>query len=44
MLKGRVATFYYDYIASKRHNFDTMLWLIRTHFETDKNQQLYMFE
>jgi hypothetical protein len=44
MLKGRAATFYYDYIAGKRHDFDTMLQLIRTYFETDENQQLYMFE
>jgi hypothetical protein len=44
MLKERAATFYYDYIAGKRHNFDTMLQLIRTYFETDENQQLYMSE
>jgi hypothetical protein len=44
MLKGRAATFYYDYITSKRHDFDTMLQLTRTHFETDKNRQLYMSE
>jgi hypothetical protein len=25
MLKGRATTFYYDYIAGKRHDFDTML-------------------
>jgi hypothetical protein len=25
MLKRRAATFYYDYIAGKRHDFDTML-------------------
>jgi hypothetical protein len=37
MLKGRAATFYYDYIAGKRHDFNTMLWLIRTYFETDEN-------
>jgi hypothetical protein len=44
MLKGRAATFYYDYIAGKRHDFDIMLRLIRTHFKTDENQQLYMFK
>jgi hypothetical protein len=44
MLKGRAATFYYDYIAGKRHDFDTMLQLTRTHFETDENRQLYMFK
>jgi hypothetical protein len=44
MLKGRATTFYYDYIAGKRHDFDTMLQLIRTHFETDENRQLYMSE
>jgi hypothetical protein len=44
MLKGRAATFYYDYIAGKRHNFDTMLRLTRTHFKTDENRQLYISE
>jgi hypothetical protein len=44
MLKGHAATFYYDYIAGKRHDFDTMLQLTRTYFETDENRQLYMFE
>jgi hypothetical protein len=44
ILKGRAATFYYDYIASKRHDFNTILQLTRTHFKTNKNQQLYMSE
>ena len=44
MLKGRAATFYYDHIAGKRYDFDTMLRLTRTHFETDENQELYMSE
>jgi hypothetical protein len=44
MLKGRATTFYYDYIAGKRHNFDTILQLTRTYFETDENRQLYMSE
>jgi len=44
MLKGRAATFYYDHIAGKRYDFDTMLRLTRTHFETDENRQLYMSE
>jgi hypothetical protein len=38
MLKGRAATFYYDYIADKRHDFDTMLQLTRTYFKTDENR------
>jgi hypothetical protein len=44
MLKGRAATFYYDHIAGKRHDFDTMLQLTKAHFETDENRQLYMSE
>jgi hypothetical protein len=44
MLKGRAATFYYDHIAGKRHDFDTMLQLTRIHFETNENRQLYMAE
>lgn len=44
MLKGRAATFYYDHIAGKRHDFDTMLRLTKTQFETDENRQFYMSE
>jgi hypothetical protein len=44
MLKGRAATFYYDYITGKRYDFDTMLSLTKAYFETDKNRQLYMLE
>ena len=35
-------TFYYN--TGKRYDFDTMLRLTRTHFETDENRQLYMSE
>lgn len=31
-------------IAGKRYDFDTMLRLTRTHFETDENRQFYMSE
>jgi hypothetical protein len=44
MLKGRAATFYYDYMAGKRYDFDTMLSLTKAHFKTDENRQLYMSE
>ena len=44
MLKGRAETFYHDHITGKRYDFDTMLRLTRTHFETDKNRQLHMPE
>ena len=44
MLKGRAATFYYNYIAGKRYDFDTMLRLTKTYFETDENRYFYMLE
>jgi len=44
MLKGHVATFYYNYITGKRYDFNTMLSLTKAYFKTDKNQQLYMSE
>jgi len=44
MLKGRAATFYYNHIAGKRYDFDTMLRLTKTHFETDENRYFYMLE
>ena len=44
MLKGRAATFYYDYIIGKRYDFNIILSLTKVYFKTDKNQQLYMLE
>ena len=44
MLKGRAATFYYDYIIGKRYNFNTMLNLTKAYFRINENRQLYILE
>ena len=44
MLKGRASTFYYDKIQGRHHNFDTMVKLVRTHFENNETRQLYLSE
>ena len=44
MLKGRATTFYYNYIAGKMYDFDTIVNLIKAHFETDENRQFYIAE
>jgi hypothetical protein len=44
MLKGRVATFYYDNLSSKGYNFKNMILKIKIYFETKENRQLYLSE
>jgi len=44
MLKGWVATFYYNHIVGKNYSFNAMLQLTKAHFETNKNHQFYMSE
>jgi hypothetical protein len=39
MLKGRVSTFYYDYLVEKGYNFDRMIYELRYHFKTEENKQ-----
>ena len=39
MLKGRASNFYYDKIAGRAYNFQTMVTLTKTHFETEENHQ-----
>ena len=38
ILKGRAVTFYYDYIAGKRYNFNMMLNLTKAYFKIDENR------
>jgi hypothetical protein len=44
MLKGRAATFYYDKLSNRNYRFENMLAMIRIHFETEENRQLYISE
>ena len=44
MLKGRAATFYFVSIQGYSYNFENMILLLRTYFETDENRQLYITE
>jgi hypothetical protein len=44
MLKDRASDFYYDSIMGKTTDFDTMVAMTRTHFETEENRQMYLTE
>ena len=44
MLKGRAIDFYYDKLAGKGYTFEDMIGLMKIHFETDQNRQLYLSE
>jgi hypothetical protein len=44
MLKDRASHFYYDSIIGKTTDFNTMVVIIRTHFETEENRQVYLTE
>jgi hypothetical protein len=42
MLKGRVATFYYNNLSGKGYDFKNMILKTKIHFEIEKNRQLYL--
>jgi hypothetical protein len=42
MLKDRASDFYYDSIIGKTTDFDTIVAMTRTHFETEENCQVYL--
>jgi hypothetical protein len=42
MLKDRASDFYYNSIIGKTTDFDTMVAIIRTHFKTKENRQIYL--
>jgi hypothetical protein len=44
MLKGRVTTFYYNNLFNKGYSFKNIIIKIKTHFEIEKNRQLYLSE
>ena len=44
MLKGRASSFYYDKIASRSYDFQIMVAMTKTHFETEENHQKYLSE
>ena len=44
MLKDRAVTFYFVSIQDYSYNFENIILLLRTYFETDENRQLYITE
>jgi hypothetical protein len=44
MLKDRASDFYYDSIIGKTTDFNTIVVITRTHFETKENRQMYLTE
>jgi hypothetical protein len=44
MLKRRASFFYYDKIVGRIYDFQTIIAITRTHFETEKNHQKYLSE
>ena len=44
MLKGRVSTFYYNYLAGKGYNFNCIIHESKCYFKTEENKQQYILE
>jgi hypothetical protein len=44
MLKGRASIFYYNKIAGRSYNFQTIVAITKTYFETEENYQKYLSE
>ena len=44
MLKGRARNFYYSMIAGRQYSFETMISMMKQHFETEENRQMYLSE
>jgi hypothetical protein len=42
MLKGRASFFYYNKIVGRIYDFQTMIAMTKTHFETEENHQKYL--
>ena len=44
MLKGRVSTFYYNYLAEKGYKFNRMIYKTKYHFKIEENKQQYILK
>jgi hypothetical protein len=44
MLTGRAASYYYDSITGRRLDFDSMVYMMKRHFETEQVRQFYKTE
>ena len=44
MLKNWASDFYYDKITGRSYNFITIVQMVKTHFKTKENRQLYILE
>ena len=44
MLKGRASNFYYDKLSGRGYDFNTLVSMTRTHFETEEKRQKYLSE
>jgi hypothetical protein len=44
MLKRHTSFFYYNKIVSRMYDFQTMVAMTKTYFETKKNYQKYLFK
>jgi len=44
MLKGRVSTFYYDYLVGKGYDFNRIIYKSRCYFKTEENKQQHILE
>ena len=44
ILKDWVSNFYYNKIIGRLYNFITIIQMVKTHFKTEENRQLYILE
>ena len=44
ILKDWVSDFYYNKITERLYNFITIVQIVKTHFKTEENCQLYISE
>ena len=44
MLKGRVSTFYYNYLVKKGYEFNRIIYKIKYHFKIEENKQQYILK
>ena len=44
ILKDQASDFYYNKITERSYDFITMVQMVKTHFKTEENRQLYILE